>query len=202
MAISYKQEVLRKSVHLSSLWMVVAIYLLPRYVSAAVFFILCVGNILVEYGAYKKWPIVTSVYHHLFGKMLREKETKSGFHVSGAPYVLGAAFMVSVLFYKEVAMFALSVMLLGDTAAALVGRKWGHHKINNKSVEGCGAFFITGFIVLTIFYACFNWPTPLFFGGLVGVGLAMLAELYEDKLHIDDNFSIPLICGICLSAMI
>lgn len=202
MEITYRQEILRKLIHLSSLWMVAALYLLPKTASACVFFILCAGTIFVEYGTYRNWPVFASLYRKFFGKMLRAKETKPGFHLSGAPYVLGAALMVSVLFYKEVAMFALTVMLIGDTAAALIGRKWGVHPINHKSVEGSAAFFLSGLAVLGLYTAFFGWTVPLFWGGLSGVVLATFAELYENKLHIDDNFSIPLICGICLSAVI
>ncbi len=202
MQITYRQEILRKLIHLSSLWMVVAIYLLPRPVAALLFFVLCAGTIFVEYGTYQNWPVFAPLYRKFFGKMLRAKETTPGFHMSGAPYVLAAAFLVSLLFYKEVAMFALTVMLIGDTAAALIGRKWGVHPINHKSVEGSAAFFLSGLAVLGLYTAFFGWTVPLFWGGLSGVVLATFAELYENKLHIDDNFSIPLICGICLSAVI
>ncbi len=204
MEITYRQEILRKLIHLSSLWMVVALYFLPKPASIGLFFILCAGTIFVEYGTYRNWPVFAPLYRKFFGKMLRAKETTPGFHMSGAPYVLAAAFFVSLLFYKEVAMFALTVMLIGDTAAALVGRKWGFHKINRrtKSLEGSGVFFLSGLVVLGLYTAFFSWTVPLFWGGMLGVFLATLAELYENRLHIDDNLSIPLICGICLSAAI
>lgn len=202
MQITYRQEILRKLIHLSSLWMVVAIYLLPRPVAALLFFVLCAGTVFVEYGTYRNWPVFAPLYRKFFGKMLRTKETEPGFHMSGAPYVLAAAFLVSLLFYKEVAMFALTVMLIGDTAAALVGRKWGMHPINRKSLEGSAAFFLSGLAVLGLYTAFFGWTVALFWGGWLGVLLATFAELYENKLHVDDNFSIPLICGICLSILI
>lgn len=77
-------------------------------------------------------------YGSLFNRILREKETQGTFRLSGAPYVIAAALMVTILFPKIIAMTALSVMLIGDTCAALVGRKLGEHKINQgtKSIEG------------------------------------------------------------------
>ena len=204
MEITYKQEILRKLIHLSSLWMVAAIYFLPKYMSSSLFFSLFLLNILLEYGAYRKWTLFYKVYHTLFHKMLRDKERKNKFHFSGAPYVLAAAFLSSLLFHKEIAMVALSIMLLSDTAAALVGRKWGKHKINEKtkSLEGALAFYSVGVFTL-LFYALFFSFTPsLVFGGLIGIILATFAEIYENKIHIDDNLSIPLICGLCLTIMI
>lgn len=204
MQITYRQEILRKLIHLSSLWMVVAVYLLPRSAAVLLFFTLCASTMFVEYGTYRNWPVFAPLYRKFFGKMLRTKETTLGFHMSGAPYVLAAAFLVSLLFYKEVAIFALTVMLIGDTAAALIGRKWGVHKINHqtKSVEGSGAFFLSGLAISGLYAAFFSWTVPLFWGSVSGVFLATLAELYENKLRIDDNLSVPVICGICLSAVI
>ena len=121
MEFSYKQELLRKSVHLSSLWMVVALFLIPQTPLLILFGTLLVLNIAVEYGYYKNQPFCNTVYGKLFGKMLRERETDGKFRLSGSPYVLGAAFAVTLLFPKEAAATAMAVMLLGDTAAALVG---------------------------------------------------------------------------------
>ena len=87
-------------------------------------------------------------------------------------------------------------MMFGDTAAALIGRKFGKHKFfNGKSVEGCAAFLITDWLIVTgaYFITGFNWLILVF--GLAGVMIAMVAELFNEELHLDDNFSIPLIVG-------
>ena len=89
--ISYKQELLRKTVHLSSLWIPALILFAPRAVCVGLFAFLLSGNIVVEYGYYKRLPFFVNTYGRLFSKMLRDKETKGGFRFSGSPYVLGAA---------------------------------------------------------------------------------------------------------------
>ena len=38
--------------------------------------------------------------------------------------------------------------------------------------------------------------------GAGGIFTAMLAEIYEDKIKIDDNLSVPLCVGFALSAML
>lgn len=204
MEFSYRQELLRKSVHLSSLWMVFAVCLIPQMPLLILFGTLLVLNVAVEYGYYKKQPFCNTVYGKLFGRMLREKETDGKFHLSGSPYVLGAAFAVTFLFPKEAAATALAVMLLGDTAAALVGRKIGKHKINNgkKSVEGSLAFFCVSSLTLYVFSKIYDFPALVCMAGLGGIFTAMLAEIYEDKIRIDDNFSVPLCVGFALSAML
>ncbi len=199
--IAYRHEILRKSIHLSSLWMVFCIGYFPKHVNVALFAFLLGAIALVEYGNYKRWRLFTLTYGTFFNRILREKETQPQFRFSGAPYVLAAALMVAVCFPKVIAMTALSVMLVGDTGAALIGRRFGKHKLNNgtKSVEGSLAFWFFSAGVLLFFYFLYARPVSFLVFGLSGTTAATLAELYENRLHLDDNFSIPLIAGLFLS---
>lgn len=199
--IPYSQEIMRKSVHLSSLWMPALILFVPAYLPAAVFAGLLAANVLIEYGYYKKWPVVLKTYGKLFGKMLRSKETDGHFRLSGSPYVLAAALCSCLLFSPVNAATALAVMLISDTAAALIGRALGKHKINRdaKSIEGAAAFFLFGLAVIYTAAVLFHPNSGFIIRGAAGVFAAMWAEIYENRLKIDDNLSIPLIVGACLS---
>ncbi len=199
--ITYRQEILRKLIHLSSLWMVVSLGILPRVWNVCIFAVLLFGQVLIEYGYYKKWPFFIATYGRFFGKMLRENETGNTFRLSGAPHVIAAALMVALLFEKTIAMVALSTMLIGDTCAALIGRKIGKHKINHgsKSIEGSVAFCLSSAAVLAFFVLLYSRATAFVIMGLVGITIAMLAEIYEKQIKMDDNFSIPLAMGISLS---
>ncbi len=199
--ISYSQEILRKSIHLSSLWMVVSIGVLPRLVNIILFAVLLVGCIITEYGNHKGWKLFTMTYGVLFNRMLREKEKQAKFRVSGAPYLIGAALMCAVLFSTVIAMTGLAVMLISDTAAALIGRRFGRHPINagTKSLEGSFAFCVAGFLIVLFFFFSYAQSMPFLFSGGFGVMIAALAEAYESRIHLDDNFSIPLAVGLCLS---
>lgn len=199
--ITYRQELLRKSIHLSSLWMPAIILLFPQTVCILLFAVLLAGNILIEYGHYRQYPLFVKTYGRMFGKMLRAKETDGRFHLSGSPYVLGAALAVSILFPAPAAAAAMAVMLVADTAAALIGRPCGRHKINcgTKSVEGAAAFFIAGTAIVGVMMFLLGTDTAFFIKGMIGVFIAAFAEVYENRIHIDDNLSIPLIVGACLS---
>lgn len=199
--ISYRNEVFRKLIHLSSLWMVFSIWFFPAPINALLFGVSFVSLIVVEYGNHKKWALFTLLYGRLFNRVLRDSEKQEKFRISGAPYVLLAAFLVVILFPNVVAMTALSVMLIGDTAAALIGRQFGRHKINNqtKSVEGSLAFWISSFCVLLFFYFCFSQKISFLIFGALGITAAMLAEIFEKQIHIDDNFSIPMFTGFILA---
>ena len=84
--ISYTQEILRKLIHLSSLWMVFSLALLPKLTNVVIFSVLLIVLIFVEYGYHKQWPIFVSLYGRFFSSMLREKE-KGNIHKEVKFYV-------------------------------------------------------------------------------------------------------------------
>ena len=198
--ISYQQEVRRKLIHLSSLWMPAAMCILPRFPLATFFLVLLILNLLVEHARAAGNPVITPIYDFFFGRMLRFQPKPGQWIVSGGPYVFASAAMSLFLFPSPIAAAAMTVMLLGDTAAALIGRKFGKHKtVNNKSIEGVIAFLIAGYIGAAACLAICQMPAPFFLLAIPGVILAAVAELFEKQIHLDDNFSIPLALGSVLS---
>lgn len=178
----------------------IAILCFPKICSALIFLALLILNLIVEYGYYKRWPIVYTAYHFLFGNMLRELENGSLFKLSGSPFVLASAFLSVILFEMHIASLAFSIMIVGDTAAALVGRKFGKIRFSNgKTLEGYLAFVITSLLVLIIYGLIFNYSILFIVKGVIGICLAGLVELYGREIRIDDNFSIPIVFGIIVS---
>ena len=193
--IPYSQEIKRKLVHLSSLWMAVALLLLPRTFCVILFGVMTVLTVIVEYAYYRRIPVIRQCYGFFFGRMLRDYGDGK-FHLSGGAPVLAAA-CVSALFFKTpYSALAMATMLLADTAAALIGRRFGSHRFpNGKSLEGCLAFFVTGALVMTGGYFAFAYPLLVLAGGILGIVGATLLELFNCELHLDDNFTIPLAAG-------
>ena len=80
----------------------------------------------------------------------------------------------------------MAVMLLGDTAAALIGRRFGRHKtVNGKSWEGVIAFLAAGYTGCALFLLISGMPSVFYFWGAVSVFPAAAVELFEKQLHID-----------------
>ena len=201
MEISYFEEIKRKGVHLSSLWMVAATLLLAewRWVSCIIFFLLLLLTLVSEHDYANGGKYLGRLYGYLFGKMLRNEVKKGQWIVSGGAPVLAAALMVNILFPPVIAAASLAVMLTGDAAAALVGRKFGKHKlVNNKSLEGLISFIVVGFLALSVVFLIMNVPAKWYIWGLVAVIAGALAELFQKQLKLDDNFTIPLSCGVVL----
>ncbi len=194
---SLKKEFYRKAIHLSSLWIPLFIYLAHSGVSVALFAFLLLGDVIVEYANYRRYLWARWIFARFFAKTLRNKETvRARFQPTGSMYVLAAAIICTVLFSKPVAVIALTVMLISDTAAALFGKAYGTRKLyKSKSIEGTAAFFMSalGVNMLCAFFYPFNVVS------VIACLMATLAEMYEDKLDIDDNFSIPLAVGLVLT---
>ncbi len=201
MEISYWEEIKRKAVHLSSLWMVAATLLLGRWqwISCVLFGALLVLTLVSEHDYANGGKYLGRLYGKLFGKMLRNEVKPGQWIVSGGAPVLAAALLVNLLFVPFIAAGALAVMLTGDAAAALIGRKYGKHKtVNGKSWEGFLAFIIVGYGALSIVLFIPDLLRVFYLWGLAGVVLAAVAELFQKQLKVDDNFSIPLCVGACL----
>lgn len=201
MEISYWEEIKRKAVHLSSLWMVAATLLLGRWqwISCVLFGALLVLTLVSEHDYANGGKYLGCLYGKLFGKMLRNEVKPGQWIVSGGAPVLAAALLVNLLFVPFIAAGALAVMLTGDAAAALIGRKYGKHKtVNGKSWEGFFAFIIVGYAALAIVLFIPGLLREFYLWGLAGVVLAAAAELFQKQLKVDDNFSIPLCVGACL----
>ena len=93
-----------------------------------------------------------------------------------------------------VCVVAVTVLGLGDPVAAIVGRRWGRHKLlHGRSLEGTAAFIVVSAAgvlgVLLLFFPTIGLAgsVALALGGSV---VGALAELLSKR--IDDNISIPL----------
>lgn len=193
---SIKKEFYRKSVHLSSLWIPCFIFFIPMHIVVALLFALLVLDFAAEYANYKKYPWFRRLFGKLFSQTMRLKELKhSRFTLSGAFYVLSAALLCCLLFPKNICIIALSIMIVSDASAAIVGKCFGTRKIRKqKSLEGCTAFFVSALFIMLLFNPIFNVRDV----SIIACMAATIAELFEDKLKLDDNLSIPLLVGCIL----
>ncbi|MBQ8465220.1 MAG: phosphatidate cytidylyltransferase [Alphaproteobacteria bacterium] len=196
---SIKKEFYRKLIHLSSLWIPALIYFIPEGQAIVLLSIIFLSDAILEYGNYKKWPWARKSFGLIFFKTLRKKElNRNIFQVTGSMYVLFSAIVCTMFFSKPIAVVALTIMLVSDTCAALFGKAYGtRHLRNNKTLEGTTALFVSALLIMVVF----NPILPVTYAGILACFAATLAELYEDKIEIDDNLAIPLFIGLILSIL-
>ncbi len=184
------KELLRKTTHLAGFFIPLLYIVLDK--STMIFIAGAFAGIAVIVELLK-W--VSESFRELFFRffefILRRHERKGA--ITGATYYIISTFLCIVIFDKHIAIVSIFFIVLGDTAAALVGKAWGRIKlIGDKSLEGSAACFIVC-AVISVF-----WIDPVV--GLTGAFVATLAELLP--LRIDDNLTVPLISGAVMQLMI
>jgi glycerol-3-phosphate acyltransferase PlsY len=85
------------------------------------------------------------------------------------------------------AIASILILILSDTAAALIGKWIGRVKIFGKTLEGSTAFLITSLLIVWI-YPNLN----RFSGSLAALGATWIEVL---PIKVNDNLSIPLVAG-------
>ena len=84
---------------------------------------------------------------------------------------------------KNIIVFALIPLIIGDAFSTVIGSKFGKIKImKNKTLEGSLAFIISSFIVLYLFQ-----PEKIILAGIISVSGALI-----ELLPLNDNLSIPI----------
>ena len=207
--ISYWEEIKRKLIHLSSLWMVAATIFLPRifahgrWICSGVLLFCLLITLISEHDYANGGKYLGRLYGKLFKNMLRAEVKPGQWIVSGGAPVLMAALLLNLIFPPLIAAASMAVMLTGDAAAALVGRKFGKHQlVNGKSLEGTFSFIAVGYIFLTIVGIVCGASGMFYILGAIGVIAGSIVELFTKQIKIDDNFTIPLTVGLILSLML
>lgn len=191
--IGLKNEMLRKAIHLSSVIIPISYYFLEKNILLIVVSIGTVFMILLDLFR-KIIPAVNDFYVKVMGIVLRkyEVDVKKHFLTGGTYYAIGI-FLTILLFKREVAASAILIMIICDTFAALVGKKFGKHNFWNKTIEGSLTFFILGVVIVLL--------TPKVttnYLEYVYVIIALLITTIIEALpfEFDDNITIPISFGI------
>ena len=191
--IGLKNELLRKAIHLCSVVIPISYYFIEKNIILIIVGTGMVFMILLDL-LRKVIPQLDSFYLKTLGHVLRDYEvdTKRHFFTGGTFYAIGI--FVTVLFFKrEIAAPAILIMILCDTFAALIGRKFGKHNLWNKSFEGSTAFFVIGLLIVFL--------TPKITTGIneyiIAIAALFITTIVEAlPVEIDDNLSIPITFGI------
>ena len=183
-------ELQRKSTHLAGLIFPIIYIFSNKTVMLLILVSLACIALLIELGKFLLPPF-RKLFLKLFKPLLRPHEQKGA--LTGATFYIISTLLCIFLFDKSIAIVCIFFIVLGDAAAALIGRKWGKIKlIGNKSLEGSAACF--GICAITTLF----WINPIV--GLTGAFVATLVELLP--IPIDDNLTMPLIAGAVMQLMV
>jgi dolichol kinase len=194
--IQYRDELFRKSIHLFSLSIPIVYYFITTEAAALILGVLAALALIIDLGRYLH-PETGKIFYKIFGFLLREHELDhKKKNLNGATYVLISALISVLIFPKTVFISAFSILIISDSAAALVGRKFGRHKFLSKSLEGTLTFFVSACIVI-LFTPKVGGFFEEYIVGFIAAFVGAIVENISFKL-VDDNLSIPLSVGFTM----
>ena len=120
-----KKELIRKSIHLAGYWNLIAFILISEFIGQRIAFLVLTLVLLIflelEYLRVEHGVFSIPSQFNIFRK--KEQSTFAG-HI----FMTLAAIVCFAAFSRVIAAAVLSMAILGDIFAALVGQKWGRHK--------------------------------------------------------------------------
>ena len=186
--LSYRQEIYRKLIHLSSscipfmLWYFGKDTFQPWIISCAIILP------ILDYGR-RHNKFLYRIYSNLFITFTRPIEQGI---LSGASWVIIGAAVTIFIFNENTAIIGLLVLSIADSVAAIVGIKFGDTQLFSKSLEGSAAFFITATIIV------FSLSSAAFYINFIAVIAATVVELFSTP-RFNDNLLIPMVLALILT---
>lgn len=193
----YSGELYRKALHLLALVLPAGVVVLGK--PQALWILIPLALLALSLDVLRvRWAWLNRAIDRGFGWMMRNEERPpvgSPIRVNGASWVLTSIALLTLLFPVDVAVVCFVVFMLGDAAAALVGRGMGrvHWSGSERTVEGTMAFLVVGMGSAVALAAPFVPFAPFAFPlWMLGVTVVVAAVLETLPLAINDNLTAPL----------
>jgi len=186
--LNYRREFYRKLIHLSSssipfmLWYFGKDSFQPWIIAIAIILP------ILDYGR-RNNKFLYRIYSKLFTGFTRPIEQGI---LSGASWVMIGSAITIYIFNENSAIIGLLVLSIADSAAAIVGIKFGKTQLFSKSLEGSTAFFITATIIV------FSLSSAAAYVNFIAVIAATVVELFSTP-RINDNLLIPMVLALILT---
>ncbi len=186
---SLQQEFYRKCLHLLLLVIPMTYYFLGKWQSLMIFAPVTLVVTSLDYLRRKNTTIKT-IFAKIFGPVLRPHEL-DGKKLCGASFVGLATCINFSLFKPEIAICGFLILVISDTAAALIGKSIPSKPFFEKSSAGSAAFFIFGLVITIACGIAFHTQYWFFLFGIFAVFCVTMFEARPSLFNIDDNFIIP-----------
>ena len=194
--IQYRDELVRKLIHLFSLSIPIIYYFIPTSTSITILFCFTIFALIVDGGRFISKSFA-KIFYKLFSFLLRKHEMdKKKKNLTGATYVLLSALICGLIFPKVIFVTAFTILIISDSTAALIGRKFGKTRFLRKSLIGTLSFFISASIVVLFTPKVANFPLEY----LIGFIAAFVGSIVENVSYgiADDNLTISLSVGLTM----
>lgn len=194
--INFQQELVRKGIHMCSLSIPIIYYHISTELAIKILLPLTLITVTIDLLRYYYEPF-SAFFYKIFGFILRKHELdEQKKNLNGASWVFLSALICVIIFPKVIFVTAFAALIICDSSAALIGRKFGKRKFLSKSLEGTFAFFLSGILVVfftpKLFYSFSEYLI-----GIIAIGIGAIAENISYG-YADDNLSIPVSIGLTM----
>ena len=186
--LNYRQEIYRKLIHLSSSCIPFMLWYFGKDIFQPWIISLAIILAILDHGR-RHNKFLYRIYSDLFTTFTRPIEQGI---LSGASWVIIGAAVTIFIFNENIAIIGLLVLSISDSAAAIVGIKYGKTQLFSKSLEGSAAFFITATIIV------FSLSSAAAYVNFIAVIAATVVELFSTP-RINDNLLIPMALALILT---
>ena len=200
--IPYSAELARKALHLGALVMPLGILALGRGLALYLLVPLAVLAVTCDV-ARQRIPWMHRFIQWVFSGIMRPEEQPpfgGPIVLNGATWMCVSAAVCAALFSEPVAAAALTLLMVGDGAAAVVGRRWGRTRFpgSPKSLEGSAAFVVAG---LAFALPILAWPGVTLPAGVLVAGAVIAAVIEVLPIPVNDNLRVPVLAGAAMASL-
>ena len=197
-----RKENIRKTFHLVGLIIPFLILFLPQKTALVILISILIPLLIADYHnfslLFKHMP-----HTEIILQLFREHELIKG-KLTGLSWLFIGILISIISFDKHLVALSVAVLIVGDAAAALIGKNFGKVKIcGSKTLEGTIAFVIASSITSLVFIEYVvetkilsQYPSSHFeFNSLfvcISAVMASIVELISKEIEIDDNLSVPI----------
>jgi dolichol kinase len=196
--IDYKNEIVRKLIHLCSLSIPGVYYFISKELALALLVPITLAFLGVDLARYYHAP-TREWFYRWFGWLLRRHEYgEVRKRLTGATNILVSGIICILVLPKIIVVNAFAILIISDITSALVGRRFGKQRFLQKSREGALGFFAAGIVVVLLAPKVEGYLAEYLIG-VIGVAVGAVVESLSIK--IDDNVTVPLAIGFTMWAL-
>ena len=184
-----RSELFRKCIHLSCiLFPLLYLFWLEKEQIVILCGLITCGFIAGEVLRYRT-DFGKKLFKIIFTPLLREGEKNKT--ITGATWLFMAQTAAFMLYSKKIAIAAVLILIIADSLAAIIGKRYGNKRFFDKTLIGSLVFYgCTVVILITVI------PEIAFWAPLIALPVTFL-EAY--RFPVNDNLLIPLFTGLLLT---